>query len=102
MNNLDYERARQRVQRLKGFYISVAAYLLIIPTLAIINLLVGGYPWVVWAALGWGIGIGFHALWMVFLWGLGVISQIFRIKFLTPEWEARKIRELMAKDSPSR
>jgi hypothetical protein len=57
-----YERAQARVKELKGFYIHASAYILVNIGLFVINLLTGGGWWFYWPLLGWGIGLGVHAL----------------------------------------
>ena len=55
--------ALRHVRKLKGFYIHLAQYLIIMLALLVINLLTRPqYLWVVWPALGWGIGVLLHAL----------------------------------------
>ena len=82
-----YERARKRVKELKGFYTHAAIYVLVNTMLFVINLLTGGGWWFYWPLLGWGIGLGAHAL-NVFGFG-GRLGQ---------NWEERKTRELMDKE----
>ena len=57
-----YDRARARVQAIKGFYIHASAYVLVNIVLLVINVLVGGGWWFYWPLLGWGVGLGVHAL----------------------------------------
>ena len=55
--------AFNHVRKLKGFYIHLAQYVLIIPMLFAINLWTGThYIWAIYPALGWGLGLLFHAL----------------------------------------
>ena len=53
-------RARKRVQEEVAFYIHFMSYLGVIALLALINLMTTGYPWFLWPALGWGIGLFSH------------------------------------------
>ncbi|MDQ1856783.1 2TM domain-containing protein [Chryseobacterium sp. WLY505] len=79
-----YRKASKRVKDLKEFYGNLTSYGIVIPFLAILNLMTApGYLWFLWPALGWGIGIAFHA---INVFGIG------------KSWEERKIRELMEKD----
>ena len=48
--------ARKRVKEMKGFYLSAAAYVVVIPSLWILNLVIGGNIWAHWPMIGWGIG----------------------------------------------
>jgi hypothetical protein len=82
-----YERARKRVQALKGFYTHATAFILVNIGLFVINLLTGEGWWFYWPLIFWGIGLGIHAL-NVFGLG-GRFGQ---------DWEERKTRELMDKD----
>ena len=83
--NEKYARAQKRVNELKGFYIGLIAYCVIIPFLAFFNYQTTGFgnKWFLYPMLGWGLGIVIHAF-MVF----GYSSK----------WEERKIKELMNKD----
>ena len=86
-----YQRAHARVQALKGFYTHAFAFVVVNIGLFIINLLTvsSGYGpwWFYWPLIGWGIGLGVHAL---NVFGLG--------GRLGQDWEERKTRELMEKD----
>ena len=83
-----YDRAHARVQELKGFYTHATAYVLVNIGLFVINVLTGGGWWFYWPLLGWGIGLGIHAL-SVFAFGGGPFGR---------DWEERKTRELMDRD----
>ncbi len=87
-----YQRARKRVQDLKGFYTHATVYILVNIGLFVINVLTGGGWWFYWPLIGWGIGLGIHAL---AVFGLGG-------RFLGQDWEERKTRELMDKDHQPR
>ena len=77
-------RARRRVATLKGFYIHLFAFVLVLAGLTIINAVTGGPWWVLWVLLGWGIGVLAHAL-AVFAKPLRIIT----------DWEERKLKELL-------
>jgi hypothetical protein len=82
-----YEKARQRVEAIKGFYGNLAAYCLVIPSLAWLNYVTTDFPWVIFPTLGWGFGVlmhGMEAYGYNPLWG--------------KRWEEKKIRELMEKE----
>ena len=53
-------RAKKRAKAELGFYSHITTYLAVISGLAIVNLLTTRYPWFVWPALGWGIGVFSH------------------------------------------
>jgi len=85
MTNKELVRARHRVRQLRGFYVHLAIYVVVIAGIALINWVTSpGYWWVVWPMVGWGIGIGAHA-----------VAVFFEGSFLGPEWEERKTRELL-------
>ena len=59
----NYDIARRRVKKKNEFRAHLASYVVIIAFLFIINLLTSpGYLWAAWPALGWGIGLVFHAM----------------------------------------
>lgn len=81
-----YALAKEHVEKLKGFYINLGLYCLIIPILIGLNLYSTSFPWSIFPALGWGLGLFFHG------------AEVFNYNlFLGKNWEARKIRELMDK-----
>jgi hypothetical protein len=84
-----YIRAKERVEELKKFYGNLTSYIFIIGMLALINYFTNEwrYPWFLWAAFGWGIGLVFHAF-RTFKWN----------PFFSRDWEERKIREFMEED----
>src|SRR5262249_34038442 len=53
-------RARQRAAAEVGFYAHLQSYLGVIAFLALINFFTTWYPWFIWPALGWGVGIFAH------------------------------------------
>jgi hypothetical protein len=87
-----YDRAKKRVEEIKGFYVHLAVYVLVNAGLVIISFMTSpGEYWFRWPLLGWGIGIVVHA---ISVFGFG--------RVLGPEWEERKIREIMDKDGRGR
>lgn len=86
-----YESAKKRVEEIKGFYVHFAIYILVNAGLFILNVMTDSYQyWFKWPLFGWGIGVAAHAI-SVFgvghLWG--------------PDWEARKIKQIMDRDGRS-
>jgi 2TM domain-containing protein len=80
-----YEKAKKRVEEIKGFYSHLIVYICVNIVLVIINLVTSpGAIWFYWPLLGWGIGLFFHAM------GVFVFS-----KFPGKQWEERKIKEVM-------
>lgn len=53
-------RARRRANAEVGFYMHLVSYLGVMTFLAFINVMTTGYPWFIWPALGWGIGLFAH------------------------------------------
>ena len=53
-------RARHRAAAEVGFYSHLMSYLGVMAFLALINLFTTSYPWFLWPALGWGIGLFAH------------------------------------------
>ena len=84
-----YERARARVQAVKGFYVHTSAFALVNIGLFVINLLTGAPWWFFWPLLGWGVGLGAHALGVFGFGGRGPWGR---------DWEERKIREAMEEE----
>lgn len=81
-----YFRAKERVEAVKKFYSSLISYVLVISFLAGLNYYTDqwNYPWFLWAAFGWGIGLVFHAV------------KAFSLNpFFGRGWEERKIKEFM-------
>ena len=84
-----YLKAKERVTEIKKFYGNLLSYIFVITFLAGINYYTTGWhnPWFLWPALGWGLGLIFHAI-KTFQWS----------PFFNKEWEERKIREFMEED----
>lgn len=79
--NQRYQKAKERVEELKGFYIHLIVYVLVNLFLFVLNMLTSPrYLWFYWPLIGWGIGVVGHAFSVI---GKG--------------WEDRKIKELMQK-----
>jgi len=81
--SLEEEQAIKEVREIKGFYSNLATYVAVITTMLIINLITSPeYLWVIWPALGWGIGIAFH--------GLSVFEVV---TLFSPSWEKKQIEK---------
>lgn len=79
----DEALALAHVRKVKAFYVHLAQYLIVIPLLAVINLVTyPGYLWFVWPALGWGLGVFAH--------GASVFSFV---PFLDGAWERRQVEK---------
>lgn len=83
-----YKLAKKRVEKLKGFYIHFALYLLFVPVFIYLNYISqAGFPWALFPIAGWGMGVMGHA------------AETFNYNpFFGKDWEERKIRELMDND----
>ena len=79
-------RARKRAKAELGFYIHFMSYLGVIGFLALINLLTTGYPWFLWPALGWGMGVFSHYM---AVFG----QQVLRERYFEPAIEREVRRE---------
>ena len=80
-----YLRAKERVEKLKGFYGNLTSYCLVIPILIIINLnSPHKFQWFWFPMLGWGLGLTFHAF---ETFGFG------------KNWEEKKIQEILNKQN---
>lgn len=90
MENLEvykYQKAKEKVEAIKGFHSNLFSYCIIIPILAYINYRTTSFAWVLFPAVGWGIGLVAH--WMN-VYGYNPI--------LGKDWEERKIKEFMQND----
>lgn len=79
----DEEReAMEYVRDIKGFYVHLASYVVAMTLLLVLNLVTGGPLWVIWAALGWGVGVFVHAI---------SVFEIFSP--FSVDWEKRQIEK---------
>jgi len=82
-----YLRAKEKVEKIKGFYSNLASYLIVLPILAYVNFRTTDFPWVIFPALGWGFGVMAHGM-----------EAYGYIPFMGKNWEERKIKEFMNND----
>jgi hypothetical protein len=82
-----YARARKRVEDLRGFYLHVVIFVLVMAPLIAWNVHSAQVWWVQWPLLGWGLGVLSHGL-SVYATGHEPLGR---------DWQERKIRELMAR-----
>ena len=81
------QRALEYVRDVKGFYSSLATFLVIVPALFVMNYFVTpGYIWAWWVLFGWGIGIISHAL---------SVFEVF--KFFGPDWEKKQVEKRLGR-----
>lgn len=84
-----YKRAKKRVAEIKVFYAHLLGYLIMVPVFIYLNLISqAGFPWALFPILGWGFGVMSH--------GFEAYNYS---PFFGKEWENRKIRKFMDKDS---
>lgn len=82
------ERAIEQVREIKAFYSHLTTYLVIMGCMTLFNyIIMPGYFFVVWAALGWGIGVVVHGI---------SVFEVFN--FFGPEWEQRQIEKRLRKN----
>ena len=81
--NARLERAKKQVAAIKGFYIHLAVFALVLAGLLAINAAGGGSWWVQWVFLGWGIGVVAHAL-----------AVFGRAPRAVADWEEKKVKQL--------
>jgi hypothetical protein len=85
---MEEQAARRRVRRLRAFYIHVSTYAVVLGGIALINWVVSPtFWWVVFPAIGWGIGLAIHGL-----------SVSLEDSLLGADWEEHKTRELMSRE----
>ena len=86
------DRARRRVQEVKGFYLHAAIYVLVNFGLIFVYAFSGaGGFWPIWPIMGWGVGLLAHAL------------GTFRLvpSFFGKDWEERKTQQYLDKEKKS-
>lgn len=80
------EEAFRHVRKMRSFYRSVVIYLLVMALLTAINLLTyRNYLWVVWPALGWGLGLCIKGL------------KTFDFLPFGPEWEKHQVEKRLGR-----
>ena len=86
MNTEDkYQKAKRRVEEIRGFYIHLVVYVLVNAFLFLLDITTSpNVLWFYWVLLGWGIGLAVHA---AYVFGIG--------RWLGPDWEEKKIKETM-------
>lgn len=83
------EKAKRRVEKVKGFYSHLGIFIVINVLLVLLNVLTTpGYWWFYWVTLFWGIAVIFH--------GLRVFG---REKVFSREWEKKKIQQYMEEEA---
>ena len=83
-NEYRFRKAKERVEAIKSFYSHLAAYVVIITSMAVFNYMTVDFPWVLFPAIGWGAGLFGH---WAGTFGYNLV--------LGKNWEERKINEMM-------
>lgn len=83
-----YQKASKKVKEIKGFYIHLICYVIVISLLVYLNLKFSPkHLWFFYPMFGWGVGLIGH--------GIGVFGTD---SLFSKNWEERKIKELMDKE----
>ena len=79
--------ALAHVRSLKDLYIHITVYVVVMTLLLALNVFVtGGGLWAIYPALGWGLGLAFHAL------------RVFdMVPWLNAEWERRAVERRLGR-----
>jgi len=84
-DKIAYDKAKRKVKEIKGFFINLTCYCLVIPVLIIVNMTyMPEFQWFWFSLAGWGVGVIFH--------GMGAFDWY---PFLGKGWEERKLKQLM-------
>ena len=79
------ERAKKRVRDTRDLYVHIGVYVIVNAALFAINMITSPDTlWFFWPLLGWGVGLALH-----------IFSFVTEGGLLGPEWEERKVREIM-------
>ena len=88
-NSLEREESEafRHVRKLRGFYIHLMQYAVVIPVLWGINFFTNThYLWAIWPTLGWGLGILMHGF------------RVFKLSvFFGPQWEKREVEKRLGR-----
>lgn len=84
---IEEQEAIEYVRDIKGFYSHLFTYIVVIFGLFILNIMMtSNHLWVIWPALGWGIGIVSHGL---------SVFEVFN--FFSPDWERKQIEKRLGR-----
>jgi transcriptional regulator with XRE-family HTH domain len=81
------EEAFQYVRKLRGFYLHLMQYVLVVSVMLTINLILSPQKmWVYWVMGGWGLGVLLHA------------ARVFNSDWLLgPQWERRQVEKRLGR-----
>ncbi len=88
---LKYQRAQEKVKKIKEFQVNLFLYCIIIPGLALLNYLTTDFLWFFFPMAGWGLGLFFHYM-----------EAYDYHPILGKNWEARKIKQYMNESNQKR
>jgi transcriptional regulator with XRE-family HTH domain len=75
--------ALAHVRRIKGFYMHLAEYCVIVAMLGVMNVFISpDYPWMIFAAIPWGFYLLMHGL-----------RAFDKVPFLNGQWEQRQVEK---------
>ena len=57
-----YQKAKEQVEQIKGFYGNLISYCLVIPFLWWLNFRTTSFLWAIFPTIGWGFGVLMHGL----------------------------------------
>jgi hypothetical protein len=83
-NDFKYRKAKERIGKIKSFYSHSITYVIVMSLLVVLNYYTSNFPWVIFPAIGWGIGLLSHGL---CTFGHNLV--------LGKNWEERKLKELI-------
>ncbi|PQB04636.1 2TM domain-containing protein [Aureitalea marina] len=84
LSSKKYERAKKQVEEVKGFYVHLTIYIIMVPVFIYLNYRSTGFPWAIFPIVGWGAGVVGHAM------------EVFKYNpLLGKNWEERQIRKYM-------
>lgn len=80
-------QAFRHVRKLRGFYVHLFQYVMVVGFLTIINIAFAPqHPWVLWVIAGWGLGVLSHAF------------SVFRPSWvLGPQWERAQVEKRLGR-----
>ena len=84
IQDIKLTKAKEQVQGIKKFYDDTVRTAIIIAMLGLLNYFTGGFPWVIFPAIGMGIGLLFQYM-----------RSFDKSIFMGKTWENQKINELM-------
>jgi hypothetical protein len=82
------ERAKKRVEEIRGFYVHLGVYVIVNGSLFALNMITSPDTlWFYWPLLGWGIGLALHAF-----------AMVTENHLLGPQWEDRKVHDIVERE----